>query len=210
MKRETMLAAAGLVLGVALLVLQFSLTIPARMATGGSLLSSVIFYFSFFTILSNFGVVLTYVASLTSWKPLAWFSRHQTRTMFAVLILIVMLVYHFVLAGIWQPVGLFKMADIGLHYVAPVLYLLWWVALTRIERLQFSGINAMMLPAFIYIVYILVRGHLTGLYPYPFVDVGVLGTKQVFINALTLYLAATVLMAVFIGIDRQLLKISQK
>ncbi len=207
---KRVLSATGLALGIALLGLQFSLTIPARMATGANFTSSVIFYFSFFTILSNIGIALTYLAALTDWSWLLWFRRHQTRTMFAVLILIVMLVYHFVLAGIWAPVGMFKLADFGLHYAAPVIYLLWWVTLSRTEKLPLTAINAMMVPTLIFIIYVLVRGQMTGLYPYPFIDVGILGLKQVLINALGLYAATAAMMAVFIGIDRQLFKIAQK
>ena len=210
LKRETAISLTGLGLGLSLLMLQFALTIPARMATGASVVASVVFYFSFFTVLSNIGVTLTYLASLTNWARLDWFRRHQTRTMFAVLILIVMLVYHFLLAGIWQPAGLFKLADIGLHYVAPLLYLTWWAMLHRSEPLKLSQIGTMMAPALIYIVYVFVRGAVSGLYPYPFIDAGILGYNSTMINSLVLLVISAAMMALFIGIDRLLLKFFQK
>jgi hypothetical protein len=210
MKRDMILPLAGLVLGAALLLLQFGLTIPARMATGASLRASIVFFFSFFTVLSNIGVVFTYLAALTHWSSLSWFRLHQTRTMFAVLILIVMLVYHFVLAGIWAPTGLFKLADLGLHYAAPVLYLVWWFTLRRNETLTYRQIGAMMVPPLAYIIYVIVRGQMTGLYPYPFIDAGMLGYAKTLVNAAGLFAITAAIMALFIGIDRQLLKISQK
>jgi hypothetical protein len=210
MKRDVILPTIGLVVGAVFLALQFGLTIPARMATGASLAASIVFYFSFFTILSNIGVVLTYLEAVTRWNWLNWFGRHQTRTLFAVLILIVMLVYHFVLAGIWAPVGLFKIADVGLHYVAPVLYLVWWFTLRRNEKLNFSQINAMMMPPLIYVAYVFSRGQLTGLYPYPFIDAGILSLQQTMINALGLFAITAAIMVLFIGIDRQMLKMSKK
>ena len=206
---QRVLPAIGLALGIALLGLQFSLTIPARMATGASLTSSIIFYFSFFTILSNIGVMVTYLAALTDWGWLLWFRRHQTKTMFAVLIFIVMLVYHFLLAGIWAPVGLFKLADVGLHYAVPLIYLMWWASMSRSETLKLSAINAMMVPPLVYIIYVLVRGQLTGLYPYPFIDVGALGFQRVIVNALGLYAVTAVMMALFIAIDRALVKLKR-
>jgi hypothetical protein len=210
MKRDVILPLAGLVLGAALLVLQFGLTIPARMATGASLPASVVFFFSFFTVLSNIGVAVTYWAALTHWSPLSWFRLHQTRTMFAVLILIVMLVYHFVLAGIWAPTGLFKLADMGLHYAAPLVYLVWWITLRRSQTLNFSQIAAMMVPPLLYIIYVLLRGQMTGLYPYPFIDAGMLGYTKVLVNVSGLFAVTAATMALSIAIDRQLLKISQK
>jgi hypothetical protein len=210
MKRDKVLSAIGLALGIALLGLQFSLTIPSRMATGASLTSSIVFFFSFFTILSNIGVVLTYLGALTHWNWLNWFRHHQTRTHFAVLILIVMMVYHFVLAGIWVPVGLFKLADLGLHYAAPIVYLTWWATIRRYKTLNYYQITAMMVPSLIYIVYALLRGQLTGLYPYPFIDAGVLGIHQTLLNVLGLFAVTTLMMALFIWIDRQLLKFSPK
>ena len=210
MKRETALSLIGFCVGIGLLVLQFSLTIPARMATGASPFASIVFYFSFFTVLSNIGVTLTYLASLTHWAWLGWFRRHQTKTMFAALIFIVMMVYHFVLAGIWQPAGLFKVADIGLHYVAPLLYLVWWAKLRRSETLKLSQISFMIAPALIYILYVFARGAVTGLYPYPFINAAVLGYATTIINTVVLLVASIAIMALFVGIDRLLLKLSTK
>ena len=210
MQRRTALSLIGFCVGLGLLVLQFSLTIPARMGTGASAFASIVFYFSFFTILTNIGVTMTYLASLTHWAWLGWFRHHQTRTMFAALICIVMLVYHFVLAGIWQPAGLFKLADIGLHYVAPLLYLVWWALLRRSEPLKLSQISFMMVPALIYIFYVFVRGAVTGLYPYPFIDAGMLGYAATMINTVGLLVATIAIMALFIGIDRLLLKFFKK
>jgi hypothetical protein len=210
LRRDMILAVTGLVFGAALIALQFGLTIPARMETGATLSASIVFFLSFFTILSNIGVVLTYLAAVTRWSSLNWFRLHQTKTMFAVLILIVMLVYHFALAGIWLPTGLFKLADVGLHYVAPVIYLLWWCTLRRSQTLSYLDIITMMVPPLVYIVYVLVRGQVTGLYPYPFIDAGVLGSAKTLVNAAGLFALTSVIMALFIGIDRQLLKILQK
>ena len=62
---------AGLAIGFAALVLQFAITMPASMAAGRSLLGSIVFYFSFFTILTNIGAVLIH-ASLLSSSFYAW------------------------------------------------------------------------------------------------------------------------------------------
>ena len=50
-------------------------------------------------------------------------------------------------------------------------------------RLRVSHIGVWMLYPVLYFAYILLRGHLLGVYPYPFIDVEKLGYGQAFINA---------------------------
>jgi hypothetical protein len=119
------LAIAGLCIGLVALVLQFSITIPASILAGRSRLASLIFYLSFFTILTNIGAVLVYSAVLTG-RP-DWFGSPRTRAGVAVAIAVVMIVYAAILARLWQPAGLFLLCDMLLHYLTPVLYLAWWL-----------------------------------------------------------------------------------
>lgn len=71
---------AGLVIGLIGLVLQFTITVPASMAAGRSLLGSIVFYFSFFTILTNIAAVLVH-ASLLSPTGYARFPAFAGRRM---------------------------------------------------------------------------------------------------------------------------------
>ena len=98
---------AGLVIGLAGLVLQFCISIPASMEAGRSLLGSIVFLFSFFTILTNIGAVLVYTSLLSStgyaWLPA--FAGSRMRAGVAVSITLVFIVYATVLAQLWQPQG---------------------------------------------------------------------------------------------------------
>lgn len=170
----------GLILGTATLGLQAGLTVPMRMAMGDSPLRAVIFFLSFFTILSNLGVVLVYLAALTGWmRPLA---GTFMRTMMAGFILVVMAVYHFILAPIWNPQGLSLLADVLLHYVLPVIYLIWWITGPHRRRLPWNRAVAMVAVVMVYAGYALTRGAVTGRYPYPFLDVDTLGRGAVAVN----------------------------
>jgi hypothetical protein len=98
---------AGLVIGVAGLALQFCISIPASMEAGRSLLGSIIFLFSFFTILTNIGAVLVHT-SLQSPTGYAWlpaFAGPRMRAGVAVSIALVFIIYATVLAQLWQPQG---------------------------------------------------------------------------------------------------------
>lgn len=172
-----MLGLAGLLIGTAALGLQAGLTVPMRMALGDSALRAVVFFLSFFTILSNIGVVLVYFAALTGWMRAL--SGTFARTMMAGFILVVMVVYHFILAPIWNPQGLWRVADVMLHYAAPLIYLIWWITGPHKRRLPWNRALAMVAVVMGYAGYALARGAVSGRYPYPFLDVPDLGRAAV-------------------------------
>jgi hypothetical protein len=195
---------AGLALGCAFILLQFYLSIPLRFANGDNLFGALWFLLTFFTVLTNIGVVLVHLSARTSVHGLGWFRQAHVRTIFAVLIFVVMLVYHFVLAPLWQPQGLFAVADIGLHYVTPLLYLAWWVTAPRGKTTKFSDIPMMLLPPILYLVWALARGLIVGEYPYPFLNYDVLGAALFARNIVGLFLCVALLYALFIFIENRL------
>jgi hypothetical protein len=197
-----LLPIAGFVIGAFALILQFAITVPARMAAGFSLIESIVFYFSFFTILSNIGVVLVYAAALAPGR-FAEFSTPVARATMAVCIAIVGLVYFTVLSNIWAPQGLFWLCDVLLHYAAPVIYVVWWTSAGRDGSLTWQDAAKMLAFPVLYLVYALVRGKLTGIYPYPFIDAGLLGWTKTITNAAAVALLFVVFSFIAIGFDRR-------
>lgn len=198
---DKLLAISGFGIGAFALILQFALTIPARMEAGHGLGDAMVFYFSFFTILTNIGAALVYAARLFPGK-LAFFATDLARATIAVCITIVGLVYATVLAKIWAPEGLFWLCDILLHYVAPVIYVLWWALAGRNGTLGWSHAPGMLVFPVSYLVYALVRGQITGLYPYPFLDAGSLGLSKVAVNAAAVAALFFTFSLIAIGFDR--------
>lgn len=195
----------GAGLGMALLAGQFALSIPAFIAAGDSLGQAVVTFFSFFTILTNLAITLIYLGALAPALPLAWTRRHATRTMMAAIIMLVMIVYHLLLAPIWDPQGLFRVADYGLHYVAPLVYAAWWATLPRDgARLAYSAALAMIAPPLVYLLYVLARGAVTGLYPYPFINAAEIGYASLAVNAVGISAVLIALYLAAIAIDRRL------
>jgi hypothetical protein len=197
-------ALAGFIIGLAALVLQFSLTVPLRIASGDSLAGAVIFYFTFFTILTNLALVLVYLSDLVRAAWLGWFRAPVTRATMLATITLVMVFYHFVLAGLWQPEGWFKVADVVLHYVTPCLYVLWWLLFQPHGTLRFRDIPLMLLPPAIYLVYAMVRGAIVTEYPYPILDAYTHGYAQVALNIALVLAGLVLLCAIGVGIDRLL------
>ncbi|UCI05437.1 Pr6Pr family membrane protein [Mesorhizobium sp. B1-1-8] len=177
---------AGLAIGLIALVLQFSITLPASMAAGRGLLGSIVFYFSFFTILTNIGAVLVH-ASLLSPAGYAWFPAFAGKRMragVAVAVTLVFIVYSTVLARLWAPEGLFLLCDILLHYVTPLIFVLWWLIAGADGSTRWRDISWWMIYPLAYLGYALIRAPIAGEVPYPFLDVAKNGAASVAISAL--------------------------
>lgn len=177
---------AGLAIGLIGLVLQACITIPASMEAGRSFLGSIVFLFSFFTILTNIGAVLVHV-SLLSPSGYAWFpafAGSRLRAGVAVAISLVFIVYATVLARLWQPQGLFLLCDVLLHYVTPVLFVLWWLIAGADGSTRWRDISWWMVYPLAYLAYVLLRAPIAGEVPYPFLDVEKNGAASVAVSAL--------------------------
>ncbi len=195
---------AGLLLGVIAVGLQFSISIPAYLANGMTLVEALVQFFSFFTILTNIAITLIYLSALVGWTWLGWFRAPLTRAMMAGVMALVMIFYHVLLRPIWQPEGLFLVCDYLLHYAAPILYLIWWGVTQKHGNVDYPALPAMLVPPLIYLAYVMVRGALTNTYPYPTLNAFELGYGQVAINVALVALGLTILYLIIIGIDRTL------
>lgn len=197
----------GFVFGAAALILQFALAIPLRLDKGDTIFGAVVFYFSFFTILTNLTLVLIYASELWPRTWLHWFRWPVTRAMMVAAIVLVGGFYHVFLAETWDPQGLAQVADVSLHYVTPVFYVLWWTLFMRHGPLSLSQIPQMLLPPTIYLIYAMVRGAIVGEYPYTILEANRLGYGPVAINVLLVLVALIILSAIVVIIDRALTRI---
>lgn len=201
MEARKSLALIGFLIGLGALVLQFSLSIPLSLANGYSLPAALVRFFSFYTILTNLTLVLVYLSALTTWSWLAWFRSPITQGMMAGVMILVMVFYHLMLRNLWAPEGLFKVADVTLHYVTPILYALWWGLAGRSGSLRWAAVPVMLIPSLIYIAYVMIRGAIVTEYPYPILEADKLGYGPVAINVLAVAAALSVLFAIVTAFD---------
>lgn len=194
------IAALGLVLGTGTLLVQCAMTISSSMEAGRSLPGSIFFLFSFFTILTNIGVVLVYVSEFR--RGLRFFREPVHRATLAAAIAFVMIFYHLMLARIWDPQGLFRVADATLHYLIPVFYLLWWAGFAAHRHLQWDALPRMLAYPVLYVIWVMARGAVVDEYPYPVLDVPRLGYPHIIANIALLFVLFAALCAVIITIDR--------
>jgi hypothetical protein len=109
-------------LGWFALLAQFYILAKSRNISLGEV---IIFYLSFFTILTNLTVAIC--TTLILIKSGNFFTKPSTITAIAVYIFIVGAVYNLILRPLWNPVGLQKLVDELLHSVIPGMFLIFWL-----------------------------------------------------------------------------------
>jgi hypothetical protein len=176
-------AVVGALLGWFALALQLYLMLVQ--SSGPAMLGTVITYFSFFTILTNLLTALVFTALAfrpeTGWGQ--WFRTPSVQAATAVYIAIVGIIYQLLLRQLWNPQGAQWVADVLLHSVIPIGYVAYWLLFGPCTGLNWKTAVAWLTYPALYLVYILARGAVSGLYPYPFVDVNVLGYGGVLARA---------------------------
>jgi hypothetical protein len=177
---KKLFAVAGALAAWFALILQLYISL----SLADSRLYEIIKYLSFMTIWTNFIVAVTFTFQVISTESRIGKILNAPSVQGGILlyIIVVSLVYHLVLANIWDPKGPEKVADEFLHTVVPVLYLLYWIFFVRRGDLRFSNSIKWLIYPLIYLIYSLIRGALTGLYPYYFMNVAKLGYAVTFRN----------------------------
>lgn len=168
--------------------LQLYLIIVNRVA---SVFETIVRFFSFFTIQSN---ILVAVCFTVLWfKPKnkweLFFLDNKSLTAITMYITIVGIVYNLILRFLWMPTGMQRITDEILHLVIPILVLIYWFQFVSKKSLEYKNVFPWLLFPFLYLIYTLIRGYFFNFYPYPFLDVNILGYTPVFVNSFFMLIA---------------------
>ncbi len=175
----------GFISGAFAVSLQFYLILVQATNNSLNYFSEIVRFLSFMTIWTNILVTICFGSLLLSKSTQSsFFTLPVTLASTATYILIVGVVYHLLLANIWNPTGLQYLADILLHTAVPVLFILFWIFFTEKTKLGYQCAILWLSYPGAYFIYSLIRGSITNQYPYPFVDVTVLGYPTVLLNSL--------------------------
>ena len=178
------------VIAWATLALQLYLLIAGRAA--GDAASATVDDLSYFTIDAVIFAALCFT-----------FARVQApvlRTGVALYIVAAMIIYDIVQRPVWTSVGLQLAADLAVRYVVPLLYLVDWLFFVPKARLRPRHALLWLGFPFFYGLYSLVRGAITGWYPYPYLDAGHSGYATVLMHMLFLFFAFLLGGIVFVAI----------
>ena len=162
------------------LAIQLYIIIKFRNSSVGA---TLVQYFSYYTILTT--IMVGWICSVLFIRREHPLKRKSILTAILVYILTVSLTYNIILRSLWQPEGLQLLADNLLHSIIPVLYLFFWLIFVKKHTLEWKDVLPWLIYPGGYFIYVLIRGAIYGLYPYPFIDVSQLGYQRVLFNALS-------------------------
>jgi hypothetical protein len=203
-------AGAGLAVGIIGLVVDAALIFPSLSVVSAtnpvarSFPDIFVYFWTYFTHLTNLWLVVCYLAWVTEWRGLGWFRRPTMLASAAAFITLVMLFYHFMLAPYLEMTGALLVASVLLHYVAPLLYLFWWVVGAPHGGLGWWKLPVMLLPGVLYVAWVLLRGAIVHEYPYDILNADKAGYFGVAIGVMILLVAVSIFAAILIGADRLL------
>jgi hypothetical protein len=165
-------------------------------------------YISYFTIICN--ALVTVSLTVIIIKPNSvwgrFFSRSTVLTALTLYIIIVGIVYNIALRGLVGLDGPAFWANEIIHVIIPVLFAIFWLTIVPKIGLSFKSILPWLWLPFIYLIYILLRGAISGLYPYPFMDARKFGYHHIAIRCFLVMLAFLTVSVFLVFIDRRMAK----
>jgi hypothetical protein len=189
------------VLGLVALITQWFISYERD---GLGVLGNTIRLYSFFTIITNTLIGLSFLAhAVKKENRVGFLALPSTSAALAVYITIVGVVYNVMLRQTWHPEGLQRVIDEWLHVVNPIVYVLFWYVAVPKQGISFKSIISWLYLPLAYMAYTFIRGALTAWYPYPFIDVNTIGYPQAIITAGILLVVFGVFSALFVLIARK-------
>jgi hypothetical protein len=185
-------------------LLQLYLTLHSSIANGKTVADGIVSYLGYFTIVTNLLVCLELTLPLAAPASAAgrFFARSDVTAGITTSIVFVCLSYHFLLRKTWNPQGMQLAADVLLHYVMPVLFLIyWWFSFFK-GALRWTHPLYWSLYPIVYMAYVLIRGAILNSYPYRFIDPLAMGYERTMINAVGLLIVFIVLGLILISLGR--------
>ena len=197
--------AIGFLLGWFAIIGQFILLLQNRQT---DITEATIRFFSYFTILTNLLVVIYYTSRISFFENtfIKNLSNSGTITAITSYILIVGIVYQILLRNVWNPTGLQKIIDELLHTVIPLFTLVYWFCFADSKDYKIKNIKIWFWYPIAYFLFVIIRGHFSNYYPYPFINVSEIGYVQACINSLIITVAFMAVLSILIFIGKKHLK----
>jgi hypothetical protein len=200
MSIKSAFAILAALIGWVSLLLQLILFIDNRTVSAAM---ALVRFFTFFTILTNLLAASMFTAiALRGARPPSGLATPAAITAIAAYITVVGIIYNTVLRGIVELQGLNAILNESLHVVLPIAALLFWLIFVPKQGLQWRAAFTWLLYPFVYIIWVIVFGAMTGFYPYPFTDVTILGYPRAIINGLVILAGFLVIFFIMIAAGR--------
>ena len=120
------------------------------------------------------------------------------RSAVAIYIAMVGIIYVTFLRHLWEPKDAQWLHGHCAAYLMPVAYLLFWLTCVRKAGLRWYDPLLWLIYPLFYLGFVLVRGKMSGFYPYPFIDAKTLGYAGVAANTAGLLIVCAALGGVLV------------
>jgi len=193
-----------LAIGTIALILQFNVAVDYWTTRGLSLSAAIGQHFSYYTIITNTFACICFAGVFARKKSRVrkFLLSKSFLSTITVNLLFVAIAYNVLLRHLWNPEGVEFYVNEILHSVMPVIFIFFYYLFVPPDKLKWHCIFSWLIIPLNYIVIIMMRGELTGFYPYPFLEPARLGYVCVFTNIVLLFTGYMGLSLVFISIDR--------
>jgi len=203
MFKTTYLAILGFALGLSTMATQLVINIIEKITEGEPAIYGAVHFFGYLTNISNIWIVLIYASFLFDAKWLRRFSSANMRGSALALIVLVSFFYHFILRPTFvPPEGLDLALDLSKHYLAGLLFVVWWIVAHEHGKLTLRNLPMLTLPGLLYPTYVFGRGALINQYPYKVIDASLVGYPSALTYAVIVIIGFAALCALVIIADR--------
>jgi hypothetical protein len=163
---------------------------------------SVLRFLSYFTILTNLLLTIYFTLIALFPKKQSFWNIPGILTALAAFMAFVGVAYHLLLSALWNPTGITYVTDQIHHTLAPAVAVIFWYFYEVKEKVEFKGLVLTLIYPFLYLLWALYRGASADFYPYYFLDTAQLGTQQVLVNTVLLFVVLAVFLLIFNGMNR--------
>ncbi len=187
------------------LITQLSIIGIIKGFTGDSFFEAFINFLSFFPVETNLAVamILTVPMVVKSGSVYNFFVSNGVRAMVVVYSFMVVMIFDLVLQDLWEAEGMQFLLNYLMHKVIPIFYIIYWFNDSPRAHLKYSFSFPWLIAPVIYLTATLIRGNLTGYYPYPFIDVDRIGMATVLYNSVGMLFLFWLASILLIWIDRR-------
>ena len=163
---------------------------------------TLIAFFGYFAVSTNILVAIAFTAPLLKpdRKLSNFFMRPAVRAAIASYILIVAVVYHVLIVSLFDPQGFTLITTTALNYVMPILYIADWLFFAKKRPISYKHLPYWVIYPVAYGVLTIIRGSLTAVYPYQFLNVTELGIGNVILNLVGFVAVFAVVGTIFIAV----------
>lgn len=117
---------------------------------------------------------------------------------------ITFIIFALLLSAYYQPTGIEAFTNISMHYIIPIMFIIDWFISECDVQYQYSWLIYWLIYPFIYLAYSVIRGYITGFYPYYFIDLNHITVYDLILFTIALTIFYLLITSIYITLNRKI------